>query len=81
MNDASILRSEIERIDFANLANLIRTKGDLMDSAVITRDGVEHSIHRQITHTVTDRRRRVVQTFTIQLVEEPLGGAEGLGEV
>ena len=71
-NDATTTRSEIERIDFANIGHLIRTKGNLMDTAIITPDNIEHSIHRQITHSAIDRRRKVRQVFTVSLVEVPL---------
>jgi hypothetical protein len=72
MNDIAIARSEIGRIDWPYLAHLVRTQGVLMDSAVITPDNIEHNLHRQMDHAQVDRRRRVIQRFTIQLVEEAM---------
>lgn len=58
-NDAITTRSEIERIDWANIASICLKGG-------------EYVTGEQIRHETIDRRRKVRQVFTVSLVETPM---------
>jgi hypothetical protein len=67
MNDIAIARSELERIDWSNVAHLVRTQGACTVS-------YEPNI-KQLTYEVEDRKHHVMQVFIVTLTETPI--AEG----